>query len=341
MVSVKDIAAECKVSVATVSKALNGYSDISEETRNMIKAKAAEMGYLPNMAAVALKTSRTYNIGILFMDAANSGLTHEHFARVLEGIRSQAESMGYCITFITNRIGGKKITYSEYCRNRQFDGVIIACINFDEPQVVELVNSGIPIVTIDHIFNNTISVMSDNVKGVRDLMEYLYAMGHRKIAYIHGADSSVSRDRLTSFYRCVERLELDIPPEYIMECRYHDAARAAKCTKKLLELKDRPTCIMYPDDFTAIGGANVIKSRNLKIPDDVSVVGYDGISYAMIHEPQITTLQQAGDRMGREAASRLIELIEKPKTTLKEKYVIEGAVLVGESVKNLHTTKVD
>lgn len=336
MVSVKDIAAECKVSVATVSKALNGYSDISEETRSMIKAKAAEMGYLPNMAAVTLKTRRTYNIGILFADAANSGLTHEYFAKVLQGIRTQAESAGYCISFITNRIGGKKITYSEYCKNRQFDGVIVVCTDFSDPQVLELVNSGIPIVTIDHVFNNTISVMSDNVKGVRDLVEYLYAEGHRKIAYIHGDDSSVTRERLTSFYRCVERLELDIPPEYIMECKYRDTVKAAKCTRKLLDLPDRPTCIMYPDDFTAIGGINVIKSRNLKIPEDISVVGYDGTSFALIHEPHITTLEQDSDRMGRAAATHLIELIERPKTTLKERFVIEGSVLVGKSVKKIH-----
>ena len=198
MVSVKDIAAKCNVSVATVSKALNDYSDISENTRKRIKAKAAEMGYLPNMAAVALKTNRTYNLGILFVDEANSGLTHEFFAGVLQGIKAQAESLGYCITFITNRIGEKEVTYKEYCRNRQFDGVIIACIDFNEPQVLELVNSGIPIVTIDHVFHNTMSVMSDNVKGIRDLMEYLYSMGHRKIAYIHGADSAVTQARLTA-----------------------------------------------------------------------------------------------------------------------------------------------
>lgn len=336
MVSVKDIAAECGVSVATVSKSLNGYSDISEGTRRMVKDKAAEMGYLPNMAAVTLKTNRTYSIGILYEDEANSGLTHEYFARILQGIKSQAEAMGYGIMFITNRIGGKKITYSEYCRNRQFDGVIIACVDFNEPQVAELVNCGIPIVTIDHVFNSTISIMSDNVKGIRDLMEYLYSMGHRRIAYIHGTDSSVSRDRITSFYQCIERLDLDIPAEYILECRYRDTVKAAKCTGELLDLKKPPTCIMYPDDFTAIGGISVIKSRSLKIPEDISVVGYDGISYAQIHEPTITTLRQDTDRMGREAASHLIELIERPKTTLKEKYVIEGSVLVGNSVKELH-----
>lgn len=338
MVSVKDIANACNVSVATVSKALNGYSDISDETKAVINAKAAELGYIPNMAAVALKTNRTYNIGILFVDAANSGFKHEYFANVLEGIRSQAEQLGYCITFITNRIGGRKITYSEYCRIRQFDGVIIACINYDEPQVIELVGSGIPIVTIDHIFNNTISVMSDNVKGVKDLVEYLYSMGHRRIAFLHGQDSSVTRDRVTSFYRCMEQLDLSIEQDYIQECRYHDTAGAVRCTKKLLQLKERPTCIMYPDDITAISGANVIKSHGLNIPNDISVTGYDGIRYSLIYEPQITTLQQAGDRMGREAASCLIELIKKPKTTLKKSYVIEGKVLTGASVSNLNAT---
>ncbi len=335
MVSVKDIAAKCNVSVATVSKALNDYSDISEKTRAMIKAKATEMGYLPNMAAVALKTNRTYNLGILFVDAANSGLTHEFFAGVLQGIKTQAESLGYCITFITNRIGEKEVTYKEYCRNRQFDGVIIACIDFNEPQVLELVNSGIPIVTIDHVFHNTMSVMSDNVKGIRDLMEYLYSMGHRKIAYIHGADSSVTQARLTSFYQCTERLGLSVLPEYVLECEYHDTVKAGKCTEQLLDLKDKPTCILYPDDYTAIGGINLIKSRGLNIPDDISVVGYDGISYSYIHEPPITTLKQDSDRMGRESVSHLARLIEKPRTTLKETFVIEGSVSIGRSVKKL------
>ena len=337
MVSVKDIAAACNVSVATVSKALNDYSDISEKTRSRVKATASEMGYLPNMAAVALKTSRTYNLGIVFVDGANSGLRHEFFAGVLQGIKAQAESFGYCITFITNRIGEKEVTYKEYCRNRQFDGVIIACIDFDNPQVLELVQSGIPIVTIDHVFNNTMAVTSDNVKGIRDLMEYLYSMGHRKIAYIHGADSSVTQDRLTSFYQCAERLGLTIPPEYILECEYHDTEQASACTAELLALpeNERPTCILYPDDYTAIGGINQIKAQGLTIPDDISVAGYDGISYATIYEPQITTLKQESDTMGREAVTHLIELIERPKTTLNEKFVVEGSVLIGKSVKKL------
>lgn len=335
MVSVKDIAARCNVSVATVSKALNGYSDISKEKRDYIKSVAKEMGYFPNSAAIALKTNRTYNIGILFIDGAHNGLTHEHFARVLQGVKVEAEARGYDITFINNHIGGRIMTYTEHCRYRGVDGVVIACIDFDNPEVVELVNSEIPVVTIDHIFNNTTSVISDNVRGVSDLVHYVYDMGHRKIAFIHGDDSSVSRDRLTSFYRTMDELKLEVPEEYILECTYRDIETAARQTEALLNLKEPPTCILYPDDFTAIGGINVIKQRNLKIPDDISVVGYDGISYAKVLEPPLTTLEQDTDGLGRNAAAHLIQMIEKPKITLTERIVVEGRLLEGKSVKKL------
>ncbi len=179
------------------------------------------------------------------------------------------------------------------------------------------------------------SVMSDNVKGIRDLMEYLYSMSHRKIAYIHGADSAVTQARLTSFYQCAERFGLTIPSEYVLECEYHDTKKAGECTAQLLDLKDKPTCILYPDDYTAIGGINLIKSRSLSIPDDISVVGYDGISYSYIHEPPITTLKQDSDSMGREAVSHLTELIERPRTTLKQTFIVEGSVSIGRSVKKL------
>jgi DNA-binding LacI/PurR family transcriptional regulator len=335
MVSVKDIAAACNVSVATVSKALNGYSDISETTKQMVRDKAAELGYLPNLAAVALKTNRTYNIGVLFIDDAHNGLTHEFFARVLQGVKAGAESRGYDITFINNRLGGKKVTYTEHCRYRGFDGVVIACIDFNDPQVIELVHSEIPVVTIDHVFNETISVVSDNVKGIHDLVHYVAGMGHRRIAFIHGADSAVSRDRVTSFYRCAEELGIDIPDEYILECRYRDTVKAGKCTKKLLDLKAPPTCIFFPDDYTAMGGINVIKERGLRIPEDISVVGYDGTSYARLNEPPLTTLAQDTDKLGRTASERLIELIERPKTTLTERVVVEGSISIGKSVKDI------
>lgn len=332
MVSMKDIALKCGVSVATVSKALNGYSDIGEETRDIVKKAAAELGYFPNSAARALKTNRTYNIGVLFVDEAQSGLTHEYFARVLDSIKVRAENKGYDITFINHHIGTRAMSYYEHCRYRNVDGVVIACVNFDEPEVVELINSDIPVVTIDHIFNNRTAIMSDNIGGMREIVQYVHSMGHQKIAYIHGVDSSVTKDRLTSFYKTVEELKLQIPEVYIRDGIYHDTQSAALQTRALLALKDRPTCIIYPDDFACIGGINEIKEQGLIIPDDISVVGYDGLHFTQVLEPKLTTLKQDTFTLGREAADHLINLIEKPKTTLISRVVVKGTLLTGNSV---------
>ena len=188
MSSLKDLARECGVSVATVSKALNGQSDISAATRDRVREAARRMGYVPNMAARAMKTNRTYNLGVLFVDERQSGLSHESFSAVLDSFKVQVEKLGYDITFVNRNLGGRTMTYLEHCHYRGVDGAVIACVDFNDPQVVELVNSDVPVVTIDHVFNNRMAVLSDNVNGLSALVRYAYANGHRRIAFIHGGD---------------------------------------------------------------------------------------------------------------------------------------------------------
>lgn len=336
MASLKDISKACGVSVATVSKALNNHTDIGEETRAHIKKVAKEMGYSPNLSARALKTNRTHGIGVLFVDEATNGLTHDHFAAVLDSFKRTAERSGYDITFINcYRDREDRMTYLEHSRYRGFDGVILACIDFGDPEVVELVQSDIPVVTIDHIFNNRIAVLSDNVTGIRDLLELIYHKGHRKIAYIHGADSAVTKNRVSSFYRTAEMLGLEVPDEYIREAAYRDTATTYTVTNQLLDLSDPPTCIIFPDDFAAFGGINAIRERGLRIPEDISVAGYDGIPAARHLEPQLTTVRQDAEQIGCVAARQLISLIERPKSTIVEQIVIPGTVLEGRSVATI------
>ncbi|MBD9014125.1 MAG: LacI family transcriptional regulator, partial [Lachnospiraceae bacterium] len=152
MASLKDIARELGVSTATVSKALNDLPDISEETKQLVREKAKEMGYFPNLAARALKTHRSYNIGVLCVDDKNSALTHPFFSRVLESLKSEAEAQGYDITFIGQRLGKEDMSYVEHCRYRGVDGVVIACIDFYNPEVQNLIQSDLPVITIDHVF---------------------------------------------------------------------------------------------------------------------------------------------------------------------------------------------
>ncbi len=336
MASLKDISKACGVSVATVSKALNNHTDIGEETRENIKRVAKEMGYLPNFSARALKTNRTYDIGVLFVDEAMSGLTHDYFSSVLDSFKRTAEKHGYDITFINgckNREG--RMSYLEHSRYRGFDGVVLACIDFSDPEVIDLIRSNIPVVTVDYLFNNRMAVLSDNVGGIRELLRYIYNKGHRRIAYIHGADSSVTQNRLSGFYKTAEELDLEIPAAYIREAAYRDTKTAYTVTGALLDLPKPPTCIMYPDDFAAFGGINAIRERGMRIPEDISVAGYDGIPAAIHLEPRLTTVKQNTEQIGRTAASQLIRLIEKPKTTIIEQIVIPGDLVEGKSVAGI------
>ncbi len=335
MVSMKEIANKCNVSVATVSKAMNNYSDIGEETKNLILKTAQELGYFPNSSARALKTKRSYNLGVLFFDEGMSGLTHDYFNHVLESFRKTTQEKGYDITFATGSDSGRRMNYYEHCRYRGVDGVIMACVNFYSDEVQELVRSSIPIVTIDHVFDGRIAVVSNNASGMEKLVQYIYSKGHRRIAYIHGEDTSVTKTRLASFFRTCMSLGIRVPDEYVRQGAYRDAEKAAKETGRLLDLPVPPTCILYPDDNAAFGGYNEIRERGLRIPDDISIAGYDGLAAARILEPKLTTICQDTEAIGRIAAERLIDLIENSRTALVDKFTVEGTLFTGGSVKTI------
>ncbi len=335
MVSMKDISSQCHVSVATVSKALNNRGDISVETRERICQMAKKLGYLPNSSARALKTNRTYNIGVLFVDEANCGLTHSYFSHVLDSFRRGVEEEGYDITFISQHAGKNKLSYYEHSRYRGVDGVVIACVDFEGEAIQELVNGDIPVVTIDYAFDNRTAIMSDNIVGTQRIVDYIVGLGHREIAYIHGADSMVTENRLESFYRALKKYGVKVRPEFVREGVYHDPVTSAKITEELLMLSNRPTCIIYPDDFSCFGGINVIESKGLSVPDDISVVGYDGQRISQVIEPKLTTYKQNTEELGRLAAKKLIEAVEQPGTALIERIVVEGELIRGKSVKQL------
>lgn len=335
MVSLKDISAACGVSVATVSKALNDHSDVGEETKLHIKETAKKMGYFPNASARALRTNRSNSIGVLFVDEIpQSGLTHDYFSHILDSFKITVEAQGYDVTFINcNKNRKNQMSYLEHCKYRNVDGVLIACVDFADKEINELLRSDIPIVTIDYVYNNKLAVSSDNAKGMRDLVTYIYEQGHRKVAFIHGQNYSPVTDvRMKSFYKTAAEVGLEINEDYIVEGLFRDTQSAEKLTAKLLNMKDRPTCIIYPDDLCAMGGRNEIFARGLKIPEDISIVGYDGIRITQQIEPQLTTIYQDTRMMGRVAAENLINQIEKPKSSLIEHTVVEGNLIRGRSV---------
>ncbi|MBQ7001418.1 MAG: LacI family DNA-binding transcriptional regulator [Oscillospiraceae bacterium] len=335
MVTIKMIAKKCGFSAATVSKALNGAPDISAETAETIRNIAAEMGYMPNSAARMLKTSRSYFFGVLFEDASNKGLTHVFFSQILNSFKHRAEELGYDICFISDRMGGREISYVEHARYRNCDGVIIASVDYTEHAVTDLANSGIPTVAIDYEFTSCGSIQSDNLGGMEALVRYIHSMGHRKIAYIHGEDTAVTRNRVASFCRTCAALGLEIPESYLIPSIYTNPDLSALYTKQLLELPDPPTCILYPDDISYIGGMNQIEKMGLSIPEDISVAGYDGADVSQMLRPRLTTLKQDAVRMGELAAEELARAVEEGRTYIPGRIVVPGELILGGTVKNL------
>ncbi len=333
MVTIKDISKKCGVSPATVSKALNGYDDISEETIRLVRQTASELNYTPNAAARLLKTSISHNIGVLFVDDTMSGLTHEYFSYILNSVKEEAEISGYDITFISQKLGKRKMSFLQHCLYRNCDGVVIASVNFDSKAVHELINSDVPVVTIDYAFDNVSSVLSDNVEGAYELTSYLLNMGHRKIGYIFGEQTSVTNKRLVGFNKALKEHGVSIPPEYMVQGRYHDAEVVREATARLMDLPDPPTAIMFPDDISFLGGQAELTRRGLRIPEDISVCGYDGINLSGLLQPPLTTWHQDADRIGKESVRKLIETIEHRSTCAAEQIMVSGQLVSGSSVR--------
>ena len=223
-VTIKDVARSCGLSISTVSKVFNGYPDISEATRRQVTEAAREIGYKPNALARALKTNRSYNLGVLFVDDNISGLTHPFFAAVLNAFKVEAERQGYDITFINHNIGTMEMTYLEHCRYRNVDGVCLACVNFYSKEVAELAASDLPCVTIDHAYEGHPCVVSDNLCGIGMLVDRAVALGHRRIAYIHGQRNSlVTENRIEGFRRAMARHGLEVSEACLRAGRYDDA----------------------------------------------------------------------------------------------------------------------
>ena len=319
MASLKDVALECGVSVATVSKALNGQQDIGETTRQRVLAVAKEMGYTVNSAARSLKTNRTYNLGILFSDLSNSGFMHEYFASTLNAFRFEAERRGYDLCFINGNAGHQKRTFLQHALYRGVDGVAIICADF-----------------LDHAYHNRTAVLSDNTEGMAALVRYAYSKGHRRIAYIHGNNTAVTESRMTGFFRGCEDVRLTVPDTMIRACEYHEPRSCYEVTRAFLQsCSQLPTCLFFPDDYAYIGGMNALAEAGLRVPEDISVAGYDGIHLAKVVSPHLTTWQQNTEDLGKIAASKLIERIENPRTSLPEHIVVQGKLLEGETIREI------
>ncbi len=336
MATIQDLSERCGVSVSTVSKALNGYSDISDRTRELIIKTANDMGYFPNANARALKLKKTYNIGVLFNTLSNLGLKNEYFAYILEAFKDEAARAGYDITFIEHNIGRRKMTYLEHCQYRHFDGVCIVCADYENEEVVKLVNSEIPVITIDYAFQKAYSIISDNYGGMKQLTNFIIRQGHRDIAFIYGVNTLVTRNRIDGFTDALEENGIRVTKEYLRESLYRNSLMTEEQALKLLQLPNRPTCIIAPDDTSAMGVVSAIRKSGLQVVKDISIAGYDGVDMQQFIGVKLATVKQEREAIGKEAAKKLIQMIEDNIETSQNTIFMKQTLIVGNSVRKIN-----
>ena len=335
MVTLKDIARECKVSFSTVSKALKGSPEISFETTEFIQKKAREMGYHPNIAARSLRTNRTYDIGVIFEDKTGAGFQHQYFATIISGIQKVAFSRGYEMTFVSGD-STKNYDYYAHALARNYDGVCLLSCDYTSTGIKSLVNSEIPTVSLDYFYDIEHSaVMSDYSAGINELLEYVISMGHKKIAMIHGEKTWVTEQRVEAFKKVCADHGITVPDEYFAEGLYHDLVTSSAATEVFLSLPEPPTCIFYPDDYAALGGIRELSGRGLKPGQDISIVGYDGIKLTSMMIPPLTTYEQNGEEIGRTMAEALLAKIENPAEFTPKKEMVTGRLIKGGTVVKL------
>ena len=328
MVRLKDIAEVCGVSVATVSRALNGLTNENRERTSFICQTARDMGYYPNAAARTLKTSRSNNLGILYEDRMN----HEYFSSLFDELRRAADARGYDLTFL-GQGGFSESNYYEHARQRSLDGVIVVQADYDAAGIIRLATSSIPTVIIDHTYDGCDCVTSDNRSSMDQIVRHVYARGHRRIAFIQGEKGAVSRERLAGFYKACAELGIRVPVEYVREGHFHDPAGCTAYIRELMRMDDKPSCVLCPDDYSCLGALWLLESQGVRVPADISLVGYDGIRMSQMMTPRLTTYCQDTVQIAKEVFALITDAIENPETHIPKQVTVSGMLMEGETVR--------
>lgn len=320
MVTIYDIAKKAGVSVSTVSKVFNGYKDVSKKSIELVKKTASELGYIPNINAQALVTKRFWALGVIFNQDIYEGICNPHYSEIIQGFHEYAQKYGYDITIIGEKFAGNKMNFLNHCRCRGIDGVLSAAGKDQINTAYEIYSNGIPCVCVETPYKEMPAVISDNEGGVFQALDYLFSNGHKKIAFISADPNSVAgKERFDAYIKFMRLHNLEINNNYITYCEHYTYDCGIRASKQLLNQcrNDLPDSIFCAFDEFA-GAAHLIFSQHgIRIPEDISIVGFDNLALAKYCN--LTTIQQQRLLIGETAAKILIDTIEgksKPKNTI-------------------------
>lgn len=315
-VTIKDVAALAGVSPSTVSRTCKNNPSISEETKERVRKAMAELGYEPNFQASNLASQNSRSIGIILPASAKEVYENSFYLEAIQGISHYCNGRQYMTTIVTGQDEAEILdAVRSMSRSGKVDGFIILYSKKDDPVIDYLFNEGLLYILIGkatQYTNQTIYIDNDNLLAGREAAEYLYQLGHRRIAYL-GSDSSLmfSADRKAGYQLALASHQLPVRPEYCVEVK-NVSENNEEAIRGLLMQKDRPTAILVSDDILAVSLERVCLENHLAIPEDLSIISFNNSLFARLTSPQLTSIDIGADQLGSEAASQIINHIENP-----------------------------
>jgi len=308
MVTIKDVARAAGVSPSTVSRALNDSPLIREETKARIRRIAEALGYERNELARGLVMGSSGAVGLVVPD-----ITNPFFAELTRGVGEVAHARGYGVV-LCNTEGSpeRERSYIRLLRRKRVDGLILTSVTAEDPYLRALARSKTPFVLVSRRSRMVKApyVGVDDRLGGRLAVEHLVKLGHRRIGFIGGpADVQSCVDRLEAFQEVLAEHHLSLRKGWVIFSDFTQAAGYA-AGLRMLSRKSRPTAVFAANDVTALGVLQAAEELGIRVPDDLSLVGYDNISYAALPRIELTTVAQPSFEMGRIAAEWLLSVIE-------------------------------
>ena len=315
-ITIKDVAALAGVSPSTVSRTCKNNPSISEETKERVRKAMAELGYEPNFQSSNLASQNSRTIGIILPASAKEVYENSFYLEAIQGISHYCNGRQYMTTIVTGQDEAEILdAVRSMSRSGKVDGFIILYSKKDDPVIDYLFNEGLLYILIGkatQYTNQTIYIDNDNLLAGREAAEYLYQLGHRRIAYL-GSDSSLmfSADRKAGYQLALASHQLPVRPEYCVEVK-NVSENNEEAIRGLLMQKDRPTAILVSDDILAVSLERVCLENHLAIPEDLSIISFNNSLFARLTSPQLTSIDIGAGQLGSEAASQIINHIENP-----------------------------
>lgn len=334
--NIKDIARLSDVSISTVSRVINGTAKVNEDVRLRVEAVINETGYRPNSLAKELQRNRTNTIGVLISVAV---LGVNSLGGTINVISDVLKKNGYTMMFANSRFDlQEEIDYFNVFQEKRVDGILYFAVNFTQEHYQLLKNYPIPIVMIgqENPFLDFPCVLHDNYHAAKSATEYLIRQGHRHIGFIGlpEYDAAAGIERKRGFETAMHLNKLEINPgfmsvgDFSIESGYH-------AMKHIIENNHRlPTAVFASTDFMAMGAMHYLFEKGFKVPEDISIMGFDDVDIAAVYNPPLTTIHSDTNAIGQQAADLLLTILNKEEPKIK-KYTANYELKERKSVRKL------